>query len=92
MLAKLRDDPPAAIIVTHFLAQDLAQFMTQFLAQPTKSLIYMQYGPSLPVFREIGGEAINGVIYSTVIGGLPDDFAADYRAAIKINSEKPHHG
>ncbi len=83
VLAKLRDDPPAAIIVTHFLAQDLAQFMTQFLAQPTKSLIYMQYGPSLPVFREIGGEAINGVIYSTVIGGLPDDFAADYRAAYK---------
>lgn len=84
VLAKLREDPPAAILVTHFLAQDLAQFMTQFLTQPTPSLIYMQYGPSLPVFREIGGEAINGVIYSTVIGGLPDAFAekfrTDYRA------------
>ncbi|MCO5159230.1 MAG: hypothetical protein M9945_21240 [Aquamicrobium sp.] len=43
----------------------------------------MQYGPSLPVFREIGGESINGVIYSTVIGGLPDEFAANYREAYK---------
>jgi len=83
VLAKLREDPPAAILVTHFLAQDLAQFMTQFLTQPTQSLIYMQYGPSLPVFREIGGESINGVIYSTLIGGLPDAFASDFRAAYK---------
>lgn len=83
VLAKLREDPPAAILVTHFLAQDLAQFMTQFLTQPTPSLIYMQYGPSLPVFREIGGASINGVIYSTVIGGLPDDFGAEFRQAYK---------
>ena len=83
VLAKLRGDPPAAVLVTHFLAQDLAQFMTQFLTQPTQSLIYMQYGPSLPVFREIGGAAINGVIYSTVIGGLPDEFAGKFRAAYK---------
>jgi len=78
-LAKLRQDPPAAIAVTHFLPQDLAQFMTQFLPEPTQSLVYMQYGPSLPAFREIGKEAINGVIYSTVIGSLPDDFSAAYR-------------
>jgi len=78
-LAKLRQDPPAAIIITHFLPQDLAQFMVQFLPQPTNSLVYMQYGPSLPAFREIGGEAINGVIYSTVIGCLPDDFSKPYR-------------
>lgn len=78
-LAKIRQDPPAAIIVTHFLPQDLAQFMTQFLTEPTNSLIYMQYGPSLPAFREIGGEAVNGVIYSTVIGCLPDEFSKSYR-------------
>jgi branched-chain amino acid transport system substrate-binding protein len=78
-LAKIRQDPPAAIIVTHFLPQDLAQFMTRFLTQPTNSLIYMQYGPSLPAFREIGGEAVNGVIYSTVIGCLPDEFSKPYR-------------
>jgi branched-chain amino acid transport system substrate-binding protein len=78
-LAKLRQNPPAAIAVTHFLPQDLAQFMTQFLPEPTQSLVYMQYGPSLPAFREIGKEAVNGVIYSTVIGCLPDEFSAAYR-------------
>lgn len=79
-LAKIRQDPPAAIAITHFLPQDLAQFMVQFLPQPTDSLVYMQYGPSLPAFREIGGEAVNGVLYSTVIGCLPDEFSAPYRA------------
>jgi branched-chain amino acid transport system substrate-binding protein len=78
-LAKLRQDPPAAILVTHFLPQDLAQFMLQFTPQPTQSLIYMQYGPSLPAFRDIGGQAVDGVIYSTVIGCLPDAFAAPFR-------------
>ena len=78
-LAKLREDPPAAILVTHFLPQDLAQFMLQFVPQPTQSLIYMQYGPSLPAFRQIGGQAVNGVIYSTVIGCLPDTFSKAFR-------------
>jgi branched-chain amino acid transport system substrate-binding protein len=78
-LAKLRQDPPAAVAVTHFLPQDLAQFMIQFLTDPTQSLIYMQYGPSLPAFRDIGQEAVNGTLYSTVIGCLPDDFSAGYR-------------
>jgi len=82
-LAKLRQDPPAAIIVTHFLPQDLAQFMVQFLAQPINSLVYMQYGPSLPAFREIGGEAVNGVIYSTVVGCLPADYSKPFRAAYR---------
>ena len=82
-LAKLRQDPPAAIIVTHFLPQELAQFMVQFLAQPINSLVYMQYGPSLPAFREIGGEAVNGVIYSTVVGCLPDDYSKPFRDAYR---------
>jgi branched-chain amino acid transport system substrate-binding protein len=82
-LAKLRQDPPAAIAVTHFLPQDLAQFMVQFLSEPTQSLVYMQYGPSLPAFREIGKEAVNGVIYSTVIGCLPDAFSEGFRTVYR---------
>lgn len=78
VLAKLREDPPAAIAVTHFLPQDLAQFMIEFTADPIESLVYMQYGPSLPSFRQIGGEAVNGTVYSTVVGALPDEFGADF--------------
>ena len=83
VLAKLREDPPAAIAVTHFLPQDLAQFMVQFRADPTPSLVYMQYGPSLPAFRDIGGENVNGVLYSTVIGALPDEFGKPYEQKYK---------
>ena len=78
VLAKLRNDPPAAIAVTHFLPQDLAQFMIEFVPDPTNSLVYMQYGPSLPAFREIGGAAVNGTLYSTVVGALPDSYAKPY--------------
>lgn len=72
-LSKIRNDPPAVIAVTHWVPQDLAQFMIQFVPNPTNSLVYMQYGPSLAAFREIGKESTNGVLYSTVIAALQDD-------------------
>jgi len=72
-LAKLRADPPAVIAVTHWVPQDLAQFMLQFAPNPTNSLVYMQYGPSLAAFREIGKDSTNGVLYSTVIAALQDE-------------------
>lgn len=72
-LAKVRDDPPAIVAITHWVPQDLAQFCLQFVPNPTNSLLYMQYGASLAAFREIGGEATNGVLYSTVIAALQDE-------------------
>jgi branched-chain amino acid transport system substrate-binding protein len=54
--------------------------MRQFIVRATSSIVYMQYGPSLPAFREIGREAIEGVLYSTVIGCLPDTFSGAFRA------------
>jgi len=77
-LAKLRNDPPAVIAVTHWVPQDLAQFMLQFAPTPTNSLVYMQYGPSLAAFREIGKDATDGVLYSTVIGSLQDQIGQDF--------------
>lgn len=89
-LARIRSNPPAVIAVTHFLPQDLAQFMLQFTPNPTNSLVYMQYGPSLAAFRDIGGESTNGVLYSTVIATLQDeigqDFSSRYKARFGENS------
>lgn len=83
-LAKLRADPPGMIAVTHFFPQDQAQFMLQFMENPTNSLIYMQYGASLAAFRDIAGDASEGVLYATVIGTLQDEigtaFATGYHA------------
>ena len=80
-LAKLRADPPAIIAVTHFYTQDQAQFMNQFMTDPTKSLVYLQYGASLAAFREIAGENANGTIYATVIGALQDEIGQTFSKA-----------
>lgn len=82
-LAKIRQDPPGLIVVTHFYPQDLAQFMLQFVPNPTPSLVYMQYGPSLPSFRDIGKQATNGVLYATVVGALQDEIGLAFEARYK---------
>lgn len=82
-LQKIRNDPPAVVAVTHWVPQDLAQFMLQFVPNPTNSLVYMQYGPSLAAFREIGKEAVNGVLYSTVIAALQDEMGLAFAKRYK---------
>jgi branched-chain amino acid transport system substrate-binding protein len=77
-LAKLRDDPPGFIVLTHFFPQDQAQFMIQFLANPTNSLVYLQYGASLAAFRDIAGDASVGVLYATNIGLLTGEVSEDF--------------
>jgi branched-chain amino acid transport system substrate-binding protein len=71
------------IVVTHFYPGDLAQFMIQFIQNPTPSLVYMQYGPSIPAFRDIGKEAVNGVLYATVIAALQDEIGTDFEKRYK---------
>lgn len=82
-LAKLRQDPPAVICITHFLPADLAAFCVQFAPNPTPSLVYMQYGPSIPAFREIGKEATNGILYATVVGALQDEIGTAFETRYK---------
>ncbi len=83
VLAKIRQDPPSVICITHFLPADLAQFAVQFAPNPTPSLVYMQYGPSVPAFREIGKEATNGVLFATVIGCLQDEIGTAFETRYK---------
>jgi branched-chain amino acid transport system substrate-binding protein len=89
-LAKLRENPPGLIAIAHFFPQDQAQFMIQFMTNPTNSLIYMQYGASLAAFRDIAGEASKGVIYAISEGVLGDeignDFTKKYLAAYGANA------
>ncbi len=80
-LAKLRADPPAVIAITHFYTQDQAQFMNQFMTDPTDSLIYLQYGASLAAFRDIAGDNSVGCIYATVIGALQDEIGSNFASA-----------
>ena len=72
-ISKIRKNPPGVIAFTHWVPQDLAQFMIQFAPNPTNSLIYMQYGPSIAAFRNIAKEKSEGVIYSSVAQSLQDE-------------------
>lgn len=79
VLSKIRQDPPGLIFQAHYAPADLAAFTKQFREDPTPSLVYEQYGPSIPEFLDLAGDDANGVIWSTVIGPLADDIGNAYR-------------
>lgn len=78
-LARIRANPPDLIFITDYLAGDLAGFATQFASAPTPSLLYQQYGPSVPEYLDLAKDAANGVLWSTTIGTLPDEMGTDFR-------------
>jgi branched-chain amino acid transport system substrate-binding protein len=78
-LARIRANPPGLIFITDYLAGDLAGFATQFASAPTPSLLYQQYGPSVPEYLDLAKGAANGVLWSTTIGTLPDTMGTDFR-------------
>ena len=77
-LAKIREDEPGYVVITHFFPGDQAQFMKQFLTNPTNSLIYLQYGASLAAFRDIAEDAAHDVLYATNIGVLSGEVGSDF--------------
>lgn len=70
-LAKVRQDPPAVVINTDYLPGNAAAFMSQFMEQPTDSLVFIQYAPSVPEFLELTKDASSGVLYNLLGGTLP---------------------
>jgi branched-chain amino acid transport system substrate-binding protein len=79
-LAKIREAQPAMIVNTNFNPADLATFTVGFAEAPSPALLYEQFGPSIPEFLDLAGEAANGVIWSTVIGLLPDEMGNEWKA------------
>ncbi|MGZ4431107.1 MAG: ABC transporter substrate-binding protein, partial [Gaiellales bacterium] len=73
VLVKIRDANPGVIVFSDYAAGDEAAFIKQFAQNPTKSLIYQQYAPSIPQYLQLAGSAANGVIWSTVVGILQND-------------------
>jgi len=82
-LAKIRNDPPGLIANTNFFPADIAQFALQFAEDPTPSLVYMQYGPSIPEFINLAGETANGILWATVVGTLPAEFGLSFEERYK---------
>lgn len=83
VLAKVRADPPGLIFHADYIPGDLASFQQQFRSDPTQSLMYQQYGPSIPEYLELAGQDADGVIWSTVIGTLPDEIGQAFKDAYR---------
>ena len=69
-LSKVRQDPPGVLINTDYLPGNAATFMTQFMEDPTDSLVFIQYAPSVPEFLELTKDASSGVVYNMLGGTL----------------------
>ncbi|AXI80587.1 ABC transporter substrate-binding protein [Peterkaempfera bronchialis] len=79
VLARLHDIGPAAVMVTHFVADALAGFQHAFSRDATDALVYCVYGPSVPAFSESLGDIAEGVIWSTVTGVYDDSLGKRFR-------------
>jgi branched-chain amino acid transport system substrate-binding protein len=83
VLAKIRDNRPGMIFHADYIPGDLASFQQQFRSDPTPSLMYQQYGPSIPEYLDLAGTDADGVIWSTVIGTLPDEIGQAFKDAYR---------
>jgi branched-chain amino acid transport system substrate-binding protein len=76
-LSKVRQDSPGIIVNTDYLPGNAATFMSQFAENPTNSLVFIQYAPTVPEFLKLTGDKGTGVITSTMVGLLPTKRAAE---------------
>lgn len=71
IISRIRRDPPDVVINTDYIPGNAATFLNQFLEEPTNSLVFLQYAPSVPEFVELTGERSTGVVYN-LLGGVLD--------------------
>jgi branched-chain amino acid transport system substrate-binding protein len=69
LLARVRQDPPDLLINTDYLPANAATFITQFVEDPTDSLVFIQYAPSVPEFLQLTADKSTGVVYN-LLGGV----------------------
>jgi branched-chain amino acid transport system substrate-binding protein len=77
-LRRIREICPAAVMLAHWLPEEAAAFQREFAANPTPSLVYVVYSPSVPAYVEEAGRAADGVLWSTVTGSYGDAIGRDF--------------
>jgi branched-chain amino acid transport system substrate-binding protein len=81
LLSGPRDNPPSILFTTDYNPADNAAMIKQWVsATKSPTLVYQQYGPSVPEYLELAGDAANGIIWATVLGVLKDEIGEDFRA------------
>ncbi|GAA4201562.1 ABC transporter substrate-binding protein [Microbispora amethystogenes] len=71
VIGKIRSADPDFIVNTDYQVANEAGFMRQFLQNPTKSLVFLQYGPNQPQFFELTKQQADGVLFNNLAGLVP---------------------
>ena len=83
VLAKIRGINPDIVFLSDATLGDAVSFTQQFALNPTQSLLYGQYIPSLPEYRQQAGKSADGVVWSSASGVLNTptglQFQKDYK-------------
>jgi branched-chain amino acid transport system substrate-binding protein len=94
ILSKVEQTEPAFVTFWNLDPSDASRFMTQFIRQfgdtGIRSLVYMQYTPSIPEFLELTGDDANGLLWATVIG-VSDRVGIDKAEYIQRFTERYGH-
>ena len=80
VLSKVKQAKPTVLFTSDFSPADDAAMAKAWAASPTKTLVYQQYGPSVPEYLNLAGTASNGIVWATVLGLLPDKIGNDFRS------------
>jgi branched-chain amino acid transport system substrate-binding protein len=80
LLSKVRDANPDVFFSVDYNPAENASMIKTFAANPINCLVHQQYGPSVPEYLELAGDAANGVLWTTVLGYLPDEIGRDWVA------------
>jgi len=69
-LTKIRKEKPSVIFLNDHIPSDEIAFIEQFKMNPTKSLIFIQYGPGNPAFLTLGKQKTNGIFWGSNWGAF----------------------
>lgn len=70
-LGKIRQADPSLVINLDYQIANAAKFITQFNQNPTDSLVFIQYAPSVPEFLDLAGSDAEGLLFNLAISPLP---------------------
>jgi len=70
IISKIRKNPPDMIVNTDYMPGNEATFVDQFMSDPTDSLMFLQYGPSVPEFIELTQDNSTGILYNLLGGAI----------------------
>jgi branched-chain amino acid transport system substrate-binding protein len=72
ILNRVRSLTPAAVMITHFLPNELSVFQRSFISSPPPTLLYAVYAPSVPEFLELTALAAEDLMWATASGTYSD--------------------